>query len=292
MNSKRKRIASAILLMTMSTTIFNTNVFAGGGASVVTANQGNNDSTGQTPTTLPSGTEVNGSNNTIINGSGNNIIINQIQAPISTGVNQSMNSISLEKESTDEKEGHLFVGKEIENKTIEEIVDIPLDDIKSVTIKDGVTSIGEWAFDGCTGLTSITIPNSVTSIGDGAFNKCQSLTSINIPDGVTEIGKFAFSGCTGLTSITIPNSVTSIGDGAFGCTGLTSITIPNSVTSIGEWAFQECSSLTSITIPNSVTSISSYAFYGCTGLKEVTVPKSAKIDDNAFKDCPAKINRI
>ena len=246
MNSKRKRIASAILLMTMSTTIFNTNVFAGGGASVVTANQGNNDSTGQTPTTLPSGTEVNGSNNTIINGSGNNIIINQIQAPISTGVNQSMNSISLEKESTDEKEGHLFVGKEIENKTIEEIVDIPLDDIKSVTIKDGVTSIGEWAFDGCTGLTSITIPNSVTSIGDGAF----------------------------------------------GCTGLTSITIPNSVTSIGEWAFQECSSLTSITIPNSVTSISSYAFYGCTGLKEVTVPKSAKIDDNAFKDCPAKINRI
>ena len=97
--NKYKKIVSAMLLMTMIATTCSTNVFAGGGASAVTANQGNNDSTGQTPTTLPSGTDVNGSGNNIINGS-NNIIINQIQAPIST------------KESTDEKEGHLVIGKE------------------------------------------------------------------------------------------------------------------------------------------------------------------------------------
>ena len=107
-----------------------------------------------------------------------------------------------------------------------------------------VTSIGDWAFRDCTGLTSIMIPNSVTSIGNGTFNGCSSLTSITIPDSVTSIGYYAFWDCSGLTSITIPNSVTSIRGNAFaGCTGLTSIAIPNSVTSIGDWAFDGCTGL-------------------------------------------------
>ena len=140
----------------------------------------------------------------------------------------------------------------------------------SYTIPDSVTSIGNWAFDGCTGLTSITIPNSVTSIGAHAFDGCTGLTSITIPNSVTSIGYMAFYGCTGLTSIAIPNSVTSIGNWAFfECTGLTSITIPNSVTSIGDGAFNSCTGLTSITIPDSVTSIGDLAFNGCTGLKDV-----------------------
>ena len=106
--------------------------------------------------------------------------------------------------------------------------------VKSCTIGDGVTSIGEWAFSNCTSLTSVTIPNSVTSIGNFAFYHCDSLTSITIPNSVTSIGDYAFSGCSSLTSVTIPNSVSSIGDGTFqGCTSLTSVTIPNSVTSIG-----------------------------------------------------------
>ena len=123
------------------------------------------------------------------------------------------------------------------------------EDIKTVVIDNGVTSIGDHAFEGCTSLANITIPGSVTSIGDHAFE-----------------------GCTSLTSITIPNSVTSIGDHAFeGCTSLTSITIPNSVTSIGDQAFDDCESLTSITIPNSVTCIGDFAFYDCTGLASVTI---------------------
>ena len=89
------------------------------------------------------------------------------------------------------------------------------DKIKTVVIKDGVTSIGKYAFFWCSGLTSITIPNSVTSIGEHAFANCSGLTSITIPNSVTSIGNGAFSGCSGLTSITIPNSVTSIGNGAF-----------------------------------------------------------------------------
>ena len=110
-----------------------------------------------------------------------------------------------------------------------------------VPVDGSVTSIGNSAFDGCTGLTRITIPDSVTSIESWAFDGCTGLTGITIPDSVTEIGWYAFRGCTGLTSITIPNSVTSIGNSAFyGCTGLTSITIPNSVKSIGKLAFDGC----------------------------------------------------
>ena len=140
----------------------------------------------------------------------------------------------------------------------------------SYTIPNSVTSIGNYAFWGCSGLTSITIPDSVTSIGSWAFENCTGLTSITLGNSVTSIGSWAFENCTGLTSITIPNSVTSIGSYAFyGCTGLTSITIPNSVTRIGDEAFWNCTGLTSITIPNSVTRIGDRAFIGCTGLKDV-----------------------
>ena len=138
-----------------------------------------------------------------------------------------------------------------------------------------VTSIGNYAFDGCTGLTSVTIPNSVTSIGDFAFYVCSGLTSVTIGNSVKSIGYHAFDGCKKLTSVTIPNSVTSIGDFAFYvCSGLTSVTIGNSVKSIGDYAFYKCSSLTSLTIPNSVTSIGSSAFSGCNLKKVIWLPST------------------
>jgi len=115
-----------------------------------------------------------------------------------------------------------------------------------------------------------TVPNSVTSIGNNAFQRCTGLTSITIPNSVTSIENLAFWGCTGLTNVTIGNSVTSIGAYAFwGCTGLTSVTTPNSVTSIGSHAFDRCSGLINVTIGNSVTTIGDYAFYGCSGLIEI-----------------------
>ena len=122
-------------------------------------------------------------------------------------------------------------------------------------------------------ITDLVIPNSVTSIGNYAFENCSGLTGeLVIPNSVTSIGYGTFYYCTGLTSVTILDGVTSIGYEAFdGCRGLTSVTIPNSVTSIGYEAFYDCRALTSVTIPNSVTSIGNHAFYGCTDLASVTI---------------------
>ena len=149
-----------------------------------------------------------------------------------------------------------------------------------------VTSIGEWAFVSCSGLTSITIPNSVTSIGEGAFSNCTGLTSVVIPNRVTTLSH-TFEFCTGLKSVTIPNSVTNIGDFAFfGCTSLTSITIPNSVKNIGWGAFRNCTGVTSLTIPNSITNIDKEAFVGCSSLSYISIGNSVtSIGDNAFARC-------
>ena len=135
-----------------------------------------------------------------------------------------------------------------------------------------VTSIGNNAFYGCSGITSVTIPETVTSIGDKAFLGCSGLTGITFPSSVTSIGDNTFRNCTGLTSVTIPSSVRSIGSYAFnGCSGLTSVTIEEGVSSIGDRAFLWCTGLTSVTIPSSVTNIGYIAFHGCTGLTSITV---------------------
>lgn len=119
--------------------------------------------------------------------------------------------------------------------------------ITSVVILPGVTSIGECAFSWFPKLTHVDIADSVISIGGNAFKSCSSLTNITIPQNVTYIGGLAFSGCTSLSSITLSNNITFIGNAAFkNCTTLTSITIPSSVTSIGSNVFTGCTSLNDI----------------------------------------------
>jgi len=158
--------------------------------------------------------------------------------------------------------------------------------LTSVTIPNSVVSIGGAAFDNCSGLTSVTIPNSVVSIGVNAFVLCSSLTSITIPNSVTSIGGSAFFGCSGLTSISISDNLTSIEYGTFcNCSSLTSVIIPNGVTSIGENAFSSCSGLTSIVIPNTVTSIGKYAFR-FTRVTSIVIPNSVtSIGSEAFFQC-------
>ena len=158
-------------------------------------------------------------------------------------------------------------------------------DVKKIVIEDGVTSIGDYAFRGCSSLTSITLPDSVTSIGDCAFVFCVGLSSITLPDSVTSIGDSAFKNCSSLTSITIPDRVTSIESRAFtGCSSLTSITIPDSVTSIGYATFAGCSSLTSITIPDSVTSIGESAFSNCSSLQTISLSCKSTLKRSDFGD--------
>lgn len=121
------------------------------------------------------------------------------------------------------------------------------DQITSVVISPGITSIGNCAFTLFSKLIHVDIADSVISIGDRAFSYCSSLTDIKIPQRVTHIGGLAFSDCTSLSSITLSNNITSIGNAAFkNCTNLTSITIPGSVTSIGSNVFDGCTSLNDI----------------------------------------------
>jgi hypothetical protein len=176
------------------------------------------------------------------------------------------------------------------------IVDGVQDEINTVIIEDGVTTVGDWAFRNCAeitevvigndvtsigwgafrncaGLTSVVIGNSVTSIGQSAFEDCINLISINIPNSVETIGPFAFRFCINLTSINIPNSVTTIEGAAFAVSGLTSITIPGSVTSMGDAVFMACADLTSVEIEYGITSITDYMFADA-GVTSITIPNS------------------
>lgn len=127
--------------------------------------------------------------------------------------------------------------------------------IRSVSISDGITSIGSYSFHNddywkCKYLTTVHLPNSVTCIGKYAFGFCRKLAQINIPSGVTVIEDCAFWGCNELVHVNLPNTITVIEGSAFRqCCSLTSITIPNSVRSLGCYVFDECYSLRSVTMP-------------------------------------------
>jgi len=144
------------------------------------------------------------------------------------------------------------------------------DDIKSVVLDSGVTSIGAHAFGSCEALEQVSIPTSITSIGTGGFYFCRGLRTITIPQNVTFIGDQAFYACSNLREIIIPSSVTTINWSAFSeCHGLEHATILPGLTSIDTSLFYNCSNLASVNIPASVVSIGGYAFQGCDRLKDV-----------------------
>lgn len=157
----------------------------------------------------------------------------------------------------------------------------------SFNIPEGVTDIESSAFSMCKGLTSITIPGEVSVLKSHLFYGCSSLTSIDIPESVIEIEGDVFSLCRSLESVNIPGGVTTIGNAAFyGCEKLSSIDLPESVDSIGRDVFSYCLALTSVVIPPSVRHIGNYTFYSCQNLNSVTIGASVtSIGSNVFSYC-------
>jgi hypothetical protein len=179
--------------------------------------------------------------------------------------------------------------------------------LTSVTISNGVASMGNAAFFGCANVTNVTIPNSMTSIAANAFELCTGLASVAIPAGVTNLGDSVFLSCSGLTAInvnttnpaysstagvlfdkakatliespeaisgnyTVPNTVTNLGDNAFyGCSNLTGITLDTNLASIQSSAFAYCGGLTSLNLPGGVTNLGLSALLGCSNLAAITV---------------------
>jgi hypothetical protein len=173
----------------------------------------------------------------------------------------------------------LFTYTVIGGTTIE-ITDYPTSEIGEVSVPDEidskpVTSVGDNAFEHCSGLTSITLPSSVTSIGTRAFLGCSSLTGMTLPPGLTSVADFTLYGCSSLTSITLPAGVTSLGIHSLSaCSGLIDVTLPPGLITMNDYAFQYCTSLTSIALPPGLTSVGDYAFDGCIGLTSITLPSS------------------
>lgn len=181
--------------------------------------------------------------------------------------------------------------------------------IKNVTIREGVTSIGNNAFLGCGKISNIEFPDSLTSIGKSAFNPSPALnevtlpknlvnlgasafssgnfSSIEIPEGVTSIQQYTFSGCKKLASIQLPKSLISIEDGAFNhCESLTSIHIPQKVTDIKKYAFWYCSSLTNLELPSGISKINEGTFDSCAALSSISIPSTVTtIEKSAFYGC-------
>lgn len=181
--------------------------------------------------------------------------------------------------------------------------------ITTLIVKEGVTSIGDYAFLGCYKISNISFPNSLTSIGYSAFDPCSGLTeitlpenliylggysltsgnfsSISIPIGITSIEKYTFANCKKLKSLSLPDTLTSIGEGTFNqCTSLDSFNIPKNVVDIGRYAFWNCTSLKHIEIPSGIPQINEGTFDNCSSLKSISIPSSVvSIGESAFYGC-------
>lgn len=155
-------------------------------------------------------------------------------------------------------------------------------DIEEVTVADGTTAIGTYAFKNCDKLTKVTLPTSLSSISEGAFEGCSAITDIEIPAGVTSVGAHAFRDCKKLAQITLPVGVTSISDYSFmGCAKLATINLGGVITSVGNHAFDGCEALAKFEL-GSVSSVGDYAFNGCEAIEEIDLGTVKTVGDYAF----------
>ncbi len=170
------------------------------------------------------------------------------------------------------------------------------DEILYIELSEHLTSIGDFAFFGCSKVENIRIPKHVKRIGNQAFGACAALTELAIPDAVTSIGDNAFASCESLKTVTLPKNITGIGTAWFvGCYALESFDFPETITSIGKNAFNSCTGLKSLELPAGITEIGDAAFYNCTALTRITAksitPPACGVDvfDEVDKSVPVYV---
>lgn len=164
--------------------------------------------------------------------------------------------------------------------------------IQKLEIGNGVTDIGDSAFQNCKNLKTVKLPSTLQTIGQWAFSNCFALQSIVIPDSVVSIGKYAFNSCAVLSSVKLGAKLTTIDDYAFNnCTAMTSLKFGKKLRFIGAGAFLNCSSLTSVSLPKSVRTIGAEAFRNCKSLRSVSLADGlVDIGDSAFSDCTSLLS--
>ena len=159
-----------------------------------------------------------------------------------------------------------------------------------VTVPEGVTAVGDYAFECCSRLEKIYLPDSLNSIGDGAFSGCGKMYLVDMQDNIETIGKGAFLFCGSLTFLRLPEKLRSVGEFAFSnCTALSDVVFRgSSITSLPDRAFYQCESLTHAAIPESVTAIGKRTFAGCSSIGSFYFPGNiGSVGEYAFADCTA-----
>lgn len=161
--------------------------------------------------------------------------------------------------------------------------------LESITLPEGLITIGKSAFEGCTSLKTIQLPDSLRELGDSAFRHCRALTGIRLPDGIRVIAPYTFEFCYALTQVDLPQNLEEISYNAFAdCQSLEQIAIPDSVQSIRGAAFRDCGALAQIVIPEGITELEEDMFDGCAMLIRVTLPDSLQIIGyGVFRECAA-----
>jgi hypothetical protein len=159
--------------------------------------------------------------------------------------------------------------------------------VKEVVLSEGLTEIGESAFDDCESLTRVTLPSTITDIGDFAFAYCADLAMLSLSSALTSIGECAFTDCYDLPALQLPESLRSLGKKAFyRCEALTAVVIPSGVTEIGVSAFGYCKSLVSADIKAQIKELPTLMFYGCKALSSVKLPDTVDtLGYHSFLDC-------
>lgn len=159
--------------------------------------------------------------------------------------------------------------------------------VTELTLPEGLTKIGTYAFRECANLVMESLPSTITSINSYAFYGCSKLALTSLPSGITNISSYAFQNCSKLALTSLPSGITKINTYAFyRCPKLALTTLPSNVTSIDANAFRYCSGLTQMTIPSGVTTLGNYSFANCTGLAKVTFKGTpTSISTNAFTSC-------